>query len=89
MLVADKESHSPEVEACIEGRTARFFTANSASDLGQKMVDFFKSRESWIEKDSDICEFVAEYYSVEGMVATFAEVVSSFVESSVSQSFKD
>src|SRR6185295_7186229 len=42
IIVADREPHSPEIEACQENRTALFFRAGDPQDLAHKFSKMFE-----------------------------------------------
>jgi glycosyltransferase involved in cell wall biosynthesis len=78
MLVADKEFHSPEIEACREGFNAQFFNSDSVEDLGRALREMYHEREYWAGRKEMIVEWTKTHYSFEAMCATFVEAVKDF-----------
>lgn len=81
MLVSRDEPHSPEIEACIEGRTSLFFKTDDADALADKLVEFYSAASPWSLRRAAISRFVAENYTFDGMVETFAAAIHSMVGS--------
>ncbi|SDS46437.1 glycosyltransferase family 4 protein [Opitutus sp. GAS368] len=75
MVVADREPHSPEIEACFEGRNSRFFSSDNSRDLADKLGEMWRDRGTWWSKRADIASWVAEQYSVENMADGFESAV--------------
>jgi glycosyltransferase involved in cell wall biosynthesis len=75
MVVADREPHSPEIEACFEGQNSRFFRSDDSRDLADKLGEMWRDREAWWGKRTDIASWVAEQYSVENMADGFESAV--------------
>lgn len=78
MLVSRNEPHSPEIEACVEGRTCEFFTTDNVQELADKLVLFFSPNSPWRMKRQEISEFIAGEYTFERMVGTFQSAISTF-----------
>lgn len=74
MLVSRDEPHSPEIEACRENETCRFFATDDANALATEMSTFYSSRE-WIARRPRIAEFTAAHYTVEAMAQRFASAI--------------
>jgi glycosyltransferase involved in cell wall biosynthesis len=72
MVVSRNEPHSPEIEACVEGKTCVFFATDDVDDLAEKLVGFFRPDSPWRAKRPKISEFIARNYTFDGMVEAFA-----------------
>lgn len=77
MIVADKENHSPEIEAMVPGLTGHYFVADDSQDLAARMIDFDRSRGEWLEKSASIAQFCQDNYTYESMAQGFMSVVDS------------
>ena len=77
MIVARDESHSPEIEACIDGFNATFFTSNDVQSLAQELARSYALREGTLAQRGEIARWTAEHYSFEAMRDTFVEAVKS------------
>lgn len=77
LLVADKEPHAPEIEACENGRNSVFFQANDPDDLARKLTAIWADRANWFEKRHEMSEDIAKNYSVESMVGGLIAAVDS------------
>jgi glycosyltransferase involved in cell wall biosynthesis len=75
MLVADKENHSPEIEAFVEKKNGLFFSAGSAEDLAAKLIVFFETKHDWVDKYDEIAQDCKVRYSTEKMANGFADAV--------------
>jgi glycosyltransferase involved in cell wall biosynthesis len=79
LLVADKEFHSPEIEACREGETCLFFSSGNAESLGAGLVTFYSEAEQWAVRRERIAKLIAERYSFERMAEEFSAIVRQFL----------
>lgn len=77
MLVSRNESHSPEIEACVEGKTAEFFDTDNVDDLADRLAGFFASDSAWRHRRAEISSFIADNYTFDGMVEKFVEAINS------------
>ena len=75
LVVADHEPHAPEIEACIEGKTARFFLSDDAGDLADKLVQMWEERADWYARRSELSDWTKANYSVESMVDGFHQAI--------------
>ena len=75
MLIARDEPHSPEIEALVEGENGELFESDSADALATAIIQMAAERELWLSRRAMIAELVRTTYTVEHMVATFAEAV--------------
>lgn len=75
MVLADQEPHSPEIEAAVEGVTARFFAAGSAEALAETLIRVFHERSDWLGRRTAISRWCRQRYSAEGMAAIFVEAL--------------
>lgn len=75
MLIADKENHSPEIEAFVNQKNGLFFTADNPDDLKNKLVAFLNDSESWQSKFESIAQDCKERYSTENMANGFANAI--------------
>ncbi|EIP97602.1 glycosyltransferase [Opitutaceae bacterium TAV1] len=71
MLVAEKEPHAPEIEACRSGFNTIFFSSNNALALAQCLDKVYVTKEDWYEKSVAIQNDVCAHYSIEKMVESF------------------
>jgi 1,2-diacylglycerol 3-alpha-glucosyltransferase len=74
ILVSSNENHSPEIEACVVGFTAEYFVTDSVESLTNKITDFFNSSKEWVQRRSQISEFIKAKYSIEAMAVEIAKV---------------
>ncbi len=79
MLVAAEEAHSPELEACVEGISARFFTSGDASDLAHLLVDSYEHRDALLRGRRSLSEWTSSRYSLDRMLQTFEETIEDFM----------
>lgn len=75
ILISDNEPHAPEVEACQEGFTASFFTADSSKSLADGLVRFLNERRRWRDARQSISSWIEANYTVEAMVESFLKNV--------------
>ncbi len=80
VLVSRTEPHSPEIEACIDGKTSVYFETDNIEDLADKLTAFFRSDSPWHARRSDISRFVAEHYTFDGMVDTFRAAIGTVAD---------
>lgn len=71
MIVSRDEKHSPEIEAVKEHKNSIFFNTNSIDSLSNEIFNFYRSKDYWINKRGQICEFCKQNYSVEKMAEVF------------------
>ncbi len=77
LLVADKEPHAPEIEACEEGRNSVFFKADDAQDMADKLALLWAERGRWHARRAEISRDIADNYSVESMVGGLVAAVDA------------
>lgn len=82
LLVADKEFHSPEIEACKSQETCLFFGSGNSESLAIGLRRFYTDREEWQKKRASISHLIAEHYSFETMARQFAQTVRCVTEAS-------
>lgn len=75
MIIADKENHSPEIEAAYEGENCLFFRAGDDDDLSQKMKDMLTNHWYWVERSESISANCRTKYSAETMSSRFVQAV--------------
>jgi len=75
MLVADKENHSPEIEAFVDNKNGMFFTAGNAQDLSTKLISFLEQKSDWVARFDAIAQDCKVRYSTEKMANGFADAV--------------
>jgi glycosyltransferase involved in cell wall biosynthesis len=88
MIVADHESHSPEIEAADPELNCLFFRAGSADALADALVAVDRDALRWIERAARISQACRERYSVETLAERLlgaCEVRSDRACSTVSQ----
>lgn len=76
LLVADKEPHSPEIEAFEVGKNGEYFTANSADALGEQLVKMLADPERLASMGAYGQEMVFRDLSVQQMVDVFTSAVN-------------
>jgi glycosyltransferase involved in cell wall biosynthesis len=81
LLVADKEFHSPEIEACKSEKTCLFFKSDDSESLANGLRRFYAQREQWETRRPLISRFISEHYSFETMAKQFAEAIRSVTAS--------
>jgi glycosyltransferase involved in cell wall biosynthesis len=79
ILVALGENHSPEIEACIDNTTARFFGSDSVEALGNELNLFFENLPTWQARRRKIADFIASQYTFEKMASSFVAMVKTLV----------
>jgi len=84
MLVAEREPHSPEIEACVEGVSARFFASNSPPALASLLVAAFEQRDAILRGRKSLAAWTAERYSLDRMMQTFESIIDEFLMAPVS-----
>ena len=77
LLVADKEPHAPEIEACAIGRNTVFFSAGEVDDLAEKLVSLWQERANWLRRRAEISRDIAENYSLERMVTGLVSAIDA------------
>lgn len=82
MLVSRLEPHSPEIEACRENETCRFFDTDDASSLAKELMGFYSSAPNWMSRRPQIAEFTSSNYTAEQMAERFAAAVETSVPAS-------
>jgi glycosyltransferase involved in cell wall biosynthesis len=75
MIVADAESHGPEIEAALESRAATFFAADSVTELAEALIDLHERQDEWIVRRHDISAWCRDRYSAERMADGFVEAI--------------
>jgi len=65
MLIARDEPHAPEIEAAVEGVTARFFASDSVGDLADVLVESAQNRDELAARGAEIAALCADSYSAE------------------------
>lgn len=81
MIVADKEWHSPEIEVCVEDKTARFFTSDDVDDLADKLVAIYEERHEWKSKRHRLSGLIRETYTFQAMARAFERMVEEMSRS--------
>jgi len=79
MLVAASEPHSPEVEACVQGVSARFFASGDVTALANALVQSYEDRDDLLSRRRSLAEWTASRYSLDRMVQAFESTISEFV----------
>lgn len=77
LLIADKEPHAPEIEACVEGANSVFFRAGDEDDLAAKLGLLWTEREAWFRRRGELSANIAANYSVERMVGGLISAIDS------------
>lgn len=77
MLVADSEPHSPEIEACHPDFNCVYFKSDSEADLADKIGDFQRCRQKWINLNGEISSWTADNYTFEAMAQPFLRFARS------------
>jgi len=77
LVLADKEPHAPEVEACREGENTLYFEANNASALASGLEKMWADRAKWLANRQQLAAWTATNYSVEAMVEGFVEAIDA------------
>ena len=77
MLIAQDEPHSPEIEACIEGETARFFPSDDADALAALLEQCVADLSSFDEAREEVSAFAREKYTFESMCDAFLEAIAA------------
>jgi glycosyltransferase involved in cell wall biosynthesis len=77
LVLADKEPHAPEVEACRVGENTVYFTANDADSLALALEKMWNDRHQWLSRRVGLARWTAENYSVEAMVEGFVEAIDA------------
>jgi glycosyltransferase involved in cell wall biosynthesis len=75
MVIADKENHAPEIEACVASENSVFFTANDSDALAKTLVGMWEDRMTWCARRGKIAHCTAQNYSTDTMVAAFVKTV--------------
>jgi glycosyltransferase involved in cell wall biosynthesis len=75
MIVADVESHSPEIEAARESGAVTFFGADSVTELAEALVKFYEEEHEWIVRRDEITTWCRDRYSAERMADGFVEAI--------------
>jgi glycosyltransferase involved in cell wall biosynthesis len=73
MIIADKEPHSPEIEAARAAFNCVFFTARSASSLASALVEVERDADRWRERSGEIAQACRNDYSVEKLAERLVE----------------
>jgi glycosyltransferase involved in cell wall biosynthesis len=77
MVLADREPHAPEVEACRAGENTRFFNADDPDSLAFCLEAMWAEREMWLARRGELAAWTARNYSVEIMVDGFIEAIEA------------
>jgi len=77
LILADKEPHAPEVEACHEGENTVYFEANNVISLTTALERMWRDRAKWLAQRSQLAAWTAANYSVEAMVEGFIEAIDA------------
>lgn len=77
LVLADKEPHAPEVEACHEGENTVYFKADDPAALANVLEKMWAERADWLKKRESLSCWTAKNYSVESMVEGFVEAVDA------------
>ena len=70
MIIADKEMHSPEIEAAREGDTAFFFAANDPKALAEQLTALWQRRPELLARRESLSDDCRANYSIEVMART-------------------
>jgi glycosyltransferase involved in cell wall biosynthesis len=77
VLAADKEPHSPEVEACQKIRFGEFFTTNSPDKLAICLGEYWQRRATTRQQRPAIIEYIRNHYTYETMTEGFIHAIQS------------
>jgi 1,2-diacylglycerol 3-alpha-glucosyltransferase len=83
MVIASGEPHSPEIEACIDGKNSIFFESGSIKGLSRALVRMFNERVEWARRRPGIAETLRGTYTFERMVTAFSAVSKHFEKARV------
>lgn len=75
MVISKNENHSPEIEAFTEGSNGVFFETDNENDLGNKLLEIFNDKESWVAQRNLILKSCKENYSIQAMANTFIKLI--------------
>lgn len=75
IIISDLEPHGPEIEAAVQGFTADFFEADSDASLGETLLKFYRSRDSWLARRDEFSAWCRARYSVEQSADRFASAI--------------
>lgn len=78
MVVADHESHAPEIEAAQVGFNCVYFRSDDAHALAEALTGMSSRRSAWIARRPAIASACANEYSVESMtIGLFSAIASA------------
>lgn len=77
MIIADKEEHAPEIEACNAEINSIFFKSDDSRALADALVEAWESRSLWAAKREEIAHWTASRYSIDTMVAALADAIQA------------
>ena len=77
LVLADKEPHAPEVEACKDGINTVRFAADDPDALALVLERMWHERANWLGRREELARWTAQNYSVESMVDGFIEAVDA------------
>jgi glycosyltransferase involved in cell wall biosynthesis len=77
VLAADKEPHSPEVEACQRVRFGDFFTSDSPDELARYLGVYWNQRIATMQQRPSIIEYIRSHYTYETMTEGFIHAIRS------------
>jgi glycosyltransferase involved in cell wall biosynthesis len=75
ILISENENHSPEIEAAEIGVNSEFFITNNKASLADKILEFYKNKDFWINQRKIISEKCKKTYSIEVMSKVFIDLV--------------
>jgi glycosyltransferase involved in cell wall biosynthesis len=79
MIVGRTEYHSPEIEVCVDGETARFFTSDSPEDLARTLLEVHTESEIWERKRELLCHHIKMTYTYQSMARAFKKMVQTML----------
>ena len=79
MIIARDEPHAPEIEAAVEGENAMLVDSDSATALGDALVDVFDARARWLARGPEIAARCVERYAIEAAVRSFASAIRAYL----------
>jgi len=65
ILVADDEPHAPEIEVCVEGKTALFFTSGNPEALASVMISCLNNKLHWANCSEELASIIRSKYTIE------------------------
>lgn len=81
VLVADREPHSPEIEACHKLEFGSFFQADSVEGLVDKLEETWEKRHEYGQRSEKVVEYIRNHYTFETMADGFIKAMDYAVGS--------